>query len=92
MRFHHLLSGLVALSSTLSLVQGQYPSKIDKEYTEQFEDKFVAPVKSPTDMYFTPDNKHVFVTSKFGKIWRIKVEDMENNKGQPEEVFEIPHP
>eukprot|EP00562_Extubocellulus_spinifer_P005313 CAMPEP_0178535294 /NCGR_PEP_ID=MMETSP0696-20121128/35469_1 /TAXON_ID=265572 /ORGANISM="Extubocellulus spinifer, Strain CCMP396" /LENGTH=1360 /DNA_ID=CAMNT_0020167425 /DNA_START=360 /DNA_END=4442 /DNA_ORIENTATION=+ len=66
--------------------------KISKEFTDNFEDKFVAGVKSPTDMYFTPDDKYAFVTSKFGKIWRISVEDMDNNKGVPEEVFEIPHP
>ena len=63
-----------------------------KSYTENFEDKTVASVKSPTDLYFTPDNQYAFVTSKFGTLWRVAVADMDNNKGQAEKVFEIPHP
>ena len=63
-----------------------------KNFRENFEDKTVASVKSPTDLYFTPDDKYAFVTSKFGTLWRVAVEDMDNNKGQAEKVFEIPHP
>lgn len=63
-----------------------------KTFLENFEDKTVASVESPTDLYFTPDGQYAFVTSKFGTLWRVAVEDMDNNKGQAEKVFEVPHP
>ena len=63
-----------------------------KTFRENFEDKTVASVESPTDLYFTPDGRYAFVTSKFGTLWRVAVEDMDNNRGQAEKVFEVPHP
>ena len=63
-----------------------------KSFTANFEDKTVAAVKSPTDLYFTPDGKYAFVTSKFGTLWRVSVADMDANDGVAEQVFEVPHP
>ena len=70
---------------------------VPKEYRQQFEEKPVTNVPSPTDMEFTPDGKHLFVTSKFGTIWRVSVSDMDDpskdaSDAEPEEVFELPHP
>ena len=63
-----------------------------KSFTANFEDKTVAAVKSPTDLYFTPDGQYAFVTSKFGTLWRVSVADMDANAGAAEKVFEVPHP
>ena len=57
----------------------------------------MAYVPAPTDMEFTPDGKYLFVTSKFGKIWRLPVSEMDDKnvdaeEVEVEEVFEIPHP
>ena len=92
-----LFSSLVLLSSLLFfptvLVSADHELATPaKSFTQNFEDKTVASVKSPTDLYFTPDGKYAFVTSKFGTLWRVAVEDMDNNKGVAEKVFEIPHP
>lgn len=93
-----LFTSSLALASALLLV---FPTLVHadhelatpaKSFRENFEDKTVASVKSPTDLYFTPDGKYAFVTSKFGTLWRVAVEDMDNNKGVAEKVFEIPHP
>lgn len=69
---------------------------VPKEYRDNFEEKAVAYVPAPTDMEFTPDGKYLFVTSKFGKIWRLPVSEMDDKNVdaedvEVEEVFEIPH-
>ena len=71
--------------------------KPSKTFTDSFDDQTVATVKSPTDLYFTPDGRYAFVTSKFGTLWRVSVDDMDdsgNGSGRavPEQVFEVPHP
>ena len=89
------LAALVAAAACASFAsaagyhEGHAHLSVPKKFSRKFEDKEVAEVPNPTDLYFTPDGKYCFVTSKFGKVWRLSVKDMEKNDGDPEEVFDV---
>jgi len=90
--------GLLLLGSFLKPTSAYHETlTVPKQYRQQFEEKPVTNVPSPTDMEFTPDGKYLFVTSKFGTIWRVSVSDMDDpskdaSEAKPEKVFELPHP
>lgn len=89
------LAALVAAAACASFAsaagyhEGHAHLSVPKKFSREFEDKEVAEVPNPTDLYFSPDGKYCFVTSKFGKVWRLSVKDMEKNDGDPEEVFDV---
>ena len=87
-----LLLAALLLAQPAAVVADHSLPTPSKSFAANFEDKTVASVKSPTDLYFTPDGRYAFVTSKFGTLWRVSVEDMDANDGVAEKVFEVPHP